>query len=60
MIPISAASALLGISEARTRLLCQQRRIKGARKIGRDWWLPVNPIVTPKSHGPRGAWATKE
>lgn len=52
MIPIAEAAKARGISERRLRALCKQRRIAGAKLIGRLWHLPENWSVTPGRRGP--------
>ena len=36
------AAAQWSISPMWVRKLCQQGRIKGAIKVGRDWFVPIN------------------
>lgn len=45
MISVDEAAQILGVSPRRVRTLCTQERIKGAKKIGRDWVLPNKPVV---------------
>jgi predicted site-specific integrase-resolvase len=47
MKQISAADAakLLGVTDKRIRVLCNQGRIVGAKLISGVWILPANPIV---------------
>jgi hypothetical protein len=52
MIDAATAAAKLGVNVQRLRLLCRQRRIPGARLIGRTWMLPENFEVTPGTRGP--------
>jgi len=47
VISVKQAIPLLNnISERRVRVLCAEGRIKGAKKVGRDWLLPDVPKVT--------------
>ena len=46
MISVKEAATILGISERRVRVLCAERRIKGAKKVGLAWVLPDVPKVT--------------
>ncbi len=54
------ASFLLGISRQRLLVLLAQGRVKGAKKNGRFWKIPVNssgmPVIIPARHGPKGIW----
>ena len=34
-----------GISDRRVRVLCNERRIEGAIKIGRNWYIPADAIM---------------
>jgi excisionase family DNA binding protein len=47
------AARQLGISRLRIQQLCQSRRIKGARLIGRVWMIPEDFVVTPGKRGPK-------
>lgn len=53
MISITEAAKRLGISRQRLAILCKQRRIPGAKLIGRLWFLPDIPEITPKACGPK-------
>ena len=53
MISSADGAAQLGVTPARIRALCQQRRISGARLIGRIWMLPADFNVTPATRGPK-------
>jgi len=53
MIDSTAAAAQLGVSIQRARVLCRERRIKGARLIGRSWFVPADFSVTPGTRGPK-------
>ena len=41
-IPTADAAVKWGVSQRRVNALCQQDRIPGAIKIGRDWSIPAN------------------
>ncbi len=52
-------TALLNISVSRVKVLLQQGRIKGAKKEGRVWKIPLTrgiPKVQERSRGRRGTW----
>jgi hypothetical protein len=56
------AASRLGISSARLRVLLNQGRIKGAKKEGRTWQIPLfneMPMVTEKKRGPKGNWENR-
>jgi hypothetical protein len=46
-ISVAEGAKLLGLSRQRVVLLCQKRRIPGAKLLGRMWFLPNPPIVSP-------------
>ena len=48
------AAKELGVSGARVRKLLSEGRIRGARKIGRDWVVPTPVQVVPATRGPVG------
>jgi hypothetical protein len=53
------ASFLLNISAQRLRLLLKQGRVKGARKEGRFWLIPLfkgMPVISEGDRGPSGTW----
>jgi hypothetical protein len=52
MITSAAAAALLGVTPRRVQALCAQGRIRGAKKIGRDWMLPDQPRISAGTRGP--------
>ncbi|MGD1698799.1 hypothetical protein [Dapis sp. BLCC M229] len=58
------ASLLLGISRQRLLVLLAQGRVKGAKKNGRVWEIPVSssgmPVITPARRGPKGIWHKQE
>ena len=41
LLTAKEAGALLGISARRVRVLCEQGRIKGSRRIGWAWIIPL-------------------
>ena len=43
---------MLGVNLPRIRALLAQRRIPGARRVGRQWFVPEDFKVTPGSRGP--------
>lgn len=45
LISVAAAAQKLKVSDRRVRVLCNEGRIPGAVKIGRDWLLPDKPVV---------------
>jgi len=47
------AALQLKVTQERVRVRCKQRRIPGARLIGRLWLLLSDFKVTPGSRGPR-------
>jgi excisionase family DNA binding protein len=58
VITVKAAAEILGVSDARVRQLLLESRIRGAKKIGRDWMLPDKPVIAPPKN-PRGGQAKK-
>ena len=59
MIGTRDAAELLGVSQRRVRVLCEQGRIKGAVRIGRSWAVPETIRIAPGSRGPVGATHTR-
>lgn len=59
MITVAQAACWLGVTERRVQVLCKQRRIPGARLVGRTWRLPDRPTVTPGTRGPAFGAAAK-
>lgn len=53
MIDTAAAAAKLGVNLQRIRALLAQRRIPGARLVGRQWFVPEDLSVTPGTRGPK-------
>jgi hypothetical protein len=52
-IDSAAAAARLGVNLQRIRALLGARRIPGARRIGRQWFVPEDFEVTPGTRGPK-------
>lgn len=46
-ITIAEAAQRLGLDPSRVRVLCRQRRIPGAKLLGRVWMLPADFTITP-------------
>jgi excisionase family DNA binding protein len=58
MITVKEAADILKLSDGRVRQLLSEQRIRGAKKVGRDWLLPDKPVISsPKK--PRGGQAKK-
>jgi excisionase family DNA binding protein len=53
MLDTAEAAHRLGVTKLRVQQLCQQRRIKGARLVGRVWMIPGDFKVTPGTRGPK-------
>jgi helix-turn-helix protein len=53
MIELAEAARRLGVDPSRVGVLCRQRRIKNARLIGRQWFVPEDFKVTPGTRGPK-------
>jgi excisionase family DNA binding protein len=53
LLSIQEAAAALGVSEQWLRQLARLGRVRGARKVGRDWVIPSPPRVLPSTR-PRG------
>jgi hypothetical protein len=53
MIDTAAAARKLGVNLQRIRALLAQRRIPGARLLGRQWFIPEDFEVTPGTRGPK-------
>jgi hypothetical protein len=49
-ITVQQAEKKLSIKPRRIRALCEQGRIVGAEKVGRDWVLPDSPVISPASN----------
>ena len=52
MITTVEAAARLGVTLVRVQALCKQRRIAGARLVGRVWIIPEDFEVRPGARGP--------
>ena len=51
-IDAEEAARRLGVDPSRVRVLLRQRRIPGARLVGRVWMIPEDFTVTPGTRGP--------
>ena len=49
LIGIEEAAAALGVSKQWLRRLARSGRVRGARKVGRDWVIPSPPMVLPST-----------
>jgi hypothetical protein len=59
LIGTTEAAFLLGICHQRVRQLLTEGRIKGAKKVGRFWQIPLYrgiPRIIPGKRGPIGTW----
>ena len=52
LIDIAAAAGKLKVSAERVRVLCRERRIRGARFIGGRWFVPEKIVVIEGKRGP--------
>lgn len=50
------AAQELGLSARRIRALCEQGRVHGAIKVGRDWLIPRPIRIEPARKGPKPSW----
>jgi hypothetical protein len=59
-VSTTEAAFLLNISTGRLRALLNQKRVVGAKKVGRLWMMPLNdremPEIIPGRRGPEGTW----
>ena len=56
------AASILGISPRRLRTLLAEHRVRGARKSGSIWIIPLFngvPVILPGQRGPKGTWRKK-
>jgi hypothetical protein len=53
MIDTSAAAARIGVTVQRMQQLCRERRVAGAKMIGRSWFVPEDFAVKPGKRGPK-------
>lgn len=58
MLSTAEASARLGISERRLRVLLNEGRVIGAQRVGQIWVIPDPPLVTPGASGPAATFKT--
>lgn len=49
-ISCESAAKKMGVSARRIRQMCKQKEIVGAIKDGRNWLIPDNAILSPKTH----------
>ncbi|MDJ0796921.1 MAG: DNA-binding protein [Calothrix sp. MO_167.B12] len=62
IVGTTEAAFLLNISISRVKVLLQQQRIKGAKKAGRVWKIPLIkgiPQVQERHRGLKGTWRRK-
>ena len=62
MVGTEEAAKLLRICIQRVRQLIYEGRIKGAKKVGRFWKIPLygkKPKVKKGSRGPKGNWTSR-
>jgi excisionase family DNA binding protein len=52
MISSKEAAKRMGVTISRIQALLRQRRIRGARLVGRTWMIPEDFEVTPGARGP--------
>ncbi len=52
MIPLKEAAVIQRVSVRRMQTLCAQRRVPGAKLIGRTWWVPEAFWIRPGKRGP--------
>ena len=52
-IDVAEAARRLGVDPTKVRALCRNRRIQGARLVGRQWFIPEDFVVTPGARGPK-------
>jgi len=61
MITTKQFAEKTGVSEQRVRQWLDQKRIDGAKKIGRDWIIPEDATVERRPVGrPKGSGWSKE
>jgi excisionase family DNA binding protein len=53
MLSVAEVAKQLGVDRSRVRVLCRQRRIPGAKLVGRIWLLPDHFKITPGVPGRR-------
>jgi len=61
-VSTTEAASLLGICNQRVRQLLKNGRIKGAKKVGRFWEIPLYngiPKIISGDRGPKGTWRKK-
>jgi hypothetical protein len=58
-VGVTEAASVLGISPRRLRKILSEGRVKGARKSGSIWIIPLFngvPVIVKGSRGPAGTW----
>ena len=61
-VSTTEAASLLGISPRRLRKLLSENRVRGARKSGYIWIIPLFngvPVIIDGKSGPKGTWRKK-
>jgi hypothetical protein len=53
LISADEGATRLGVTVRRFRVLCNERRIRGARFIAGRWFVPADFVVTPGTRGPK-------
>lgn len=53
MIPIADAAKARGMNLRQLQILCKNRRVPGAKLIGRLWMLPERWTIIPGKRGPK-------
>jgi hypothetical protein len=59
-ITVDVAAAKLRVTPQRVRVLCRERRIAGARLVGRTWLVPEEPEISPPRRGPKPSYRDRE
>ncbi len=59
-ISVDVAAAKLRVTPQRVRVLCRERRIAGARLVGRTWLVPEDPEISPPRRGPKPTYKDSE
>lgn len=55
LVPVDEAAGRLEMTSQRLRMLCRERRIKGARFLGSRWYVPEDltiAAIEPRGRGP--------
>jgi hypothetical protein len=59
-ITVDVAAVKLRVSPQRIRVLCRDRRIAGARLVGRTWLVPEDAKISPPKRGPQPTYRDLE